>query len=218
MPSHEYPDGINLYIPAAVKQYLVQHGITTPVIAAGKIATRALAESVIESGQADIIGMARGLLADPDLPRKWRAGEDATVVRCIYCNVCKNLDENFREVRCFLWPRGSQHAPEGQRWGLPAWPAGAGLTAVRRGDAIRLEWRPADAEAGVQGYDIFRSSDGKHWERIWAGQMVGYTDHGATAGHTWRYMVQAYDRAGTRSALSEVAEVEVPMPDFALSL
>lgn len=216
MPSHEYPDGVNLYIPTAVKRYLVENGLSTPVLAAGKVTSHAMARSILEEGQADIIGMARGLLADPDLPRKWRNGEEEKAVRCIYCNVCKNLDENFRQVRCFLWPKDSLHAPEVHQWSVPAWPAGAGLQATLRGSVVRLEWRRADGEAGVQGYDIFRSSDGANWERIWAGQMVGYSDYSATAGRTWRYMVQAYDRAGNRSALSDVVEVSLPLPDFAL--
>lgn len=216
MPSHEYPDGVNLYIPAAVKRYLVEHGMETPVLAAGKIASREMAESVLANQQADLIGMARGLLADPDLPRKWRDGQAEKVVSCIYCNVCKNLDENFRQVRCFLWPKDALHAPDVHEWSVPAWPGGAGLTAERRGSAVRLGWNRAADESGVQGYDIFRSEDGKSWERIWAGHMAGYTDYTATAGKTWHYMVQAYDLAGNRSALSDEVTVDLPLPDFAL--
>lgn len=211
MPSHEYPDGVNLYMPVAVKRYLTEHGFATPVIAAGKIATRAMAEAVLQEGHADLIGMARGLLADPDLPRKWRDGDDGKVVRCIYCNVCKNLDENFRQVRCFLWPKGALHAPAVYNGGMPAWPAdGPGLTAQWRNGAVRLSWH----RAAGHGYDIFRSDDGLSWERIWAGSLPGYTDHAATAGRTWHYMVQAYDGAGNRSALSDPVVVDLPMPAF----
>lgn len=215
MPSHEYPDGMNLYMPAAVKGHLAAHGCRTPVLAAGKIATRGMAEAVLATGQADLIGMARGLLADPDLPKKWREGQDDRVVRCIYCNVCKNLDENFRQVRCFLWPRESLHAPDLHEWSVPAWPGGAGLQAERRpGGAVRLSWQRAADDAGVQGYDIFRARDGQGWERIWAGSMVGYTDSSATAGAAWHYRVQAYNAAGARSPLSEEVVVTMPMPDF----
>jgi dimethylglycine catabolism A len=215
MPSHEYPDGVNLYMPAAVKRHLVENGWETPVLAAGKIATREMAEAVLESGQADLIGMARGLLADPDLPRKWRDGREDAVVRCIYCNVCKNLDENFRQVRCFLWPREALHAPEGLDGSLPAWPGGAALRAeVRRGGSVRLSWTRAD---GVQGYDVFRSRDGASWERLWAGSLAGYTDHSATAGSSWHYRVAAYSAAGARSPLSEVAVVDLLMPDFGVA-
>ncbi len=214
MPSHEYPDGVNLYIPAGIKRYLMDHGLRIPVLAAGKIASQEMAEAVLAEGSADLIGMARGLLADPDLPKKWQAGTPERVVRCIYCNVCKNLDENFRQVRCFLWPRDALHAPEGIDGGLPAWPGGAGLVAELRGSAVRLHWNRADGSS--MGYDIYRSSDGLSWERIWAGQMVGYTDYSAVAGATWHYMVQAFDTAGNRSDLSLAATVEHPLPEFAL--
>jgi 2,4-dienoyl-CoA reductase-like NADH-dependent reductase (Old Yellow Enzyme family) len=216
MPSHEFPDGINLYMADAVKAHLVAHGLQTPVLAAGKIATPELAEGILQAGRADLIGMARGLLADPDLPKKWREGQPERVVRCIYCNVCKNLDENFRQVRCFLWPKEALHAPEGAAWGLPAWLGGADLTAEVRPGGVRLAWKRAAAESGVIGYEILRSADGASWERLWAGNMVGYTDHSATAGSTWHYLVQAYDAAGNRSALSEVAVVPLPLPEFAL--
>jgi hypothetical protein len=216
MPSHEFPDGINLYMADAVKGYLVAHGLQTPVLAAGKIATQEMAEGILQQERADLIGMARGLLADPDLPRKWRDGQLDKVVRCIYCNVCKNLDENFRQVRCFLWPKDALHAPEGSEWGVPAWIGGAELGAEGRPGGVRLSWKRAAADSGVVGYEIFRSEDGKSWERLWAGNMVGYTDHGATAGATWHYMVQAYDGAGNRSELSDVAMVTLELPSFAV--
>lgn len=217
MPSHEYPDGMNLYMPRAIKAFLREHGYGhVPILAAGKIATRELAEQVLAEGTADLIGLARPLLADPDLPRKWRDGQEDRVVRCIYCNVCKSLDENFRQVRCFLWPKDALHAPDRFELSLPAWPepAGAGLTAELRGGVVRLRWNRARDEAGVQGYDIYRSRNGKDWERIWGGNMLGYSDYAATAGTTWYYMVQAYDYAGNRSPYSNVARVDVPMPDF----
>lgn len=216
MPSHEFPDGVNLYMADSVKAYLVAHGLQTPVLAAGKIATQSMAESLLTEGRADLIGMARGLLADPDLPKKWRDGQSDRVVRCIYCNVCKNLDENFRQVRCFLWPKEALHAPDQSDWGLPTWIGGADLSAEVRPGGIRLSWKRAAADSGVVGYEIFRSEDGANWERLWAGNMVGYLDHTATAGATWHYMVQAYDGAGSRSALSEVVAIPMPLPDFAL--
>src|SRR5262249_8103407 len=79
MPGHAYPDGANLYIPGAVRSALRAAGLSTPVVAVGKIGTRALAEQVVARGQGDLVGMARALLADPDLPEKWRTGRDDAV-------------------------------------------------------------------------------------------------------------------------------------------
>jgi 2,4-dienoyl-CoA reductase-like NADH-dependent reductase (Old Yellow Enzyme family) len=69
LPGSAYPEGANLYIPEAVRAALRAAGFDTPVVAAGKIATRELAEKVVERGQGDLVGMARALLADPDLPK-----------------------------------------------------------------------------------------------------------------------------------------------------
>ena len=66
----------------------------------------------IERGQGDLVGMARALLADPDIPRKWSEGREDTVVRCVYGNVCKALDENFKRVVCTLWPKKLGAAPD----------------------------------------------------------------------------------------------------------
>ena len=83
MPGAAYPDGANLVIPETVRAALRAPGCETPVVAVGKIGTRALASSVLASGQGDLVGMARALLADPDLPKKWERGEEERVVRCL---------------------------------------------------------------------------------------------------------------------------------------
>ena len=69
-----------------------------------------------------MIGMARQLLADPDWVRKVEEHRPEKIIRCIYCNVCKQLDENFKLVSCFLWPKGAVQAPHEDRTGAaPHW-------------------------------------------------------------------------------------------------
>jgi hypothetical protein len=94
MPSASYPDGTNVAMAEGIKRHLVAHGFHTPVVTTGKIATPALAEEILEQERADLIGMARALLADPDWPKKVREGREQELIRCVYGNVCKNLDEN----------------------------------------------------------------------------------------------------------------------------
>src|SRR6185436_10076720 len=84
MPSAAYPDGANLHIPEAVRAALRGAGFETPVVAVGKIGTLALAEDVLAKGQGDLVGMARALLADPDIPEGGSSGREDTVVRCLY--------------------------------------------------------------------------------------------------------------------------------------
>jgi 2,4-dienoyl-CoA reductase-like NADH-dependent reductase (Old Yellow Enzyme family) len=52
-----------------------------------------------------VIGMARALLADPDLPRKWRAGADRAARTCVFCPYCEEEDQHHRTVTCTLWPK-----------------------------------------------------------------------------------------------------------------
>ncbi len=114
MPTREFPDGTNLHLPAGIRAAVRAAGFSTPVVGAGKINTFAVAEGALQAGQLDIVGMARGLLADPDWPKKVRAGEEESVNRCKYTNVCEALDRKHLPVRCQLWmkrPDGGMHPP-----------------------------------------------------------------------------------------------------------
>jgi 2,4-dienoyl-CoA reductase-like NADH-dependent reductase (Old Yellow Enzyme family) len=71
------PFGVNVPLAAAIRRAVRAAGFTTPVVTSGKIVEFSQAEAILRAGDADLIGMARALLADPDLPRKWRAGPDA---------------------------------------------------------------------------------------------------------------------------------------------
>ena len=51
--------------------------------------------------------MARALLADPDLPRKWRAEADDAQRDCVFCPFCEEEDQHHRLVTCTLWPKGA---------------------------------------------------------------------------------------------------------------
>jgi len=57
-----------------------------PVIATNRFNAAPPAESMLASGAADLVSMARPLLADPELPRKVAEGRDDEVNTCIACN------------------------------------------------------------------------------------------------------------------------------------
>ncbi|HSQ65756.1 MAG TPA: NADH:flavin oxidoreductase, partial [Polyangiaceae bacterium] len=217
MPGSAYPDGANLYIPEAVRSALRAAGLATPVVAAGKIGTRALAEAVLERGQGDLVGMARALLADPDIPRKWQAGREDTVVRCVYGNVCKALDENFKRVACTLWPKKLGAAPESTDETPPEWPsAGPGLTADASGGRVLLRWHAATDNEEVYGYEVMRAEvHGDqagillHYASV-RGASLRFEDARVVGGATYRYAVRPYDLAGNRGPLSATALVAMP--------
>src|ERR1041385_189065 len=77
----------------------------TPIVATGGISTFAQAEAILRNKQADIVGMARQALADPDWFIKVKLGRGDEVRRCTYTNYCEALDQAHRPVTCKLWDR-----------------------------------------------------------------------------------------------------------------
>lgn len=72
-----------------------------PVVAFGRIAPPRLAEDMLVAGEADLIGFARQLVADPDTPEKLRRGDAHLVRSCIACNdACIYQVGQEKGIRC----------------------------------------------------------------------------------------------------------------------
>lgn len=212
MPPADYPDGYNLHMADAARKMIRSKGLTTPVIATGKISTPELGESVLQEGKADLIGMARALLADPDIPRKIREGRGDTIMKCIYWNVCKALDETFHKVVCGLWPKGHIQAPLSDDTVAPEWPSSESLKVLARTNQIRLNWEKATDNEEVAGYEIWRSEDGgKNFSHLYSVQVTMYTDNLTMSGRQYAYYIKAYDLAGNKSAPSNIVKADVPL-------
>ncbi|MEJ1964683.1 MAG: NADH:flavin oxidoreductase [Gammaproteobacteria bacterium] len=115
MPSYysdaQGPFGRNLDATARVRAGIRAAGLATPVVAAGGIHGFSQAEALLSEGGADIVGLARQALADPDWFRKVRAGRGEEVRLCIYSNYCEALDQRHRQVTCELWDREGLDSP-----------------------------------------------------------------------------------------------------------
>ena len=69
--------------------------VSVPVCASNRINTPELAEEILDAGEADLVSMARPLLADPDFLNKAAAGRADEINTCIACNqAC--LDHVFK--------------------------------------------------------------------------------------------------------------------------
>jgi len=77
------PKGAFAHLAEAVKNWV---GI--PVIAANRISDPFVAEKILAEGKADLVGMARALLADPELPNKAQEGRTDEIVPCLACSNC----------------------------------------------------------------------------------------------------------------------------------
>jgi 2,4-dienoyl-CoA reductase-like NADH-dependent reductase (Old Yellow Enzyme family)/thioredoxin reductase len=82
-PSMFLPHGCNVYLAEGVKK-----AVNIPVVTVGGISDPAQMEQIIANGQADIIALARALLADPELPNKAKRGKDDEIVHCLRCFDC----------------------------------------------------------------------------------------------------------------------------------
>ena len=82
-PSMFLPDGCNAVYAEAIKQH-----VKTPVATVGAHGNPELMEELLASRKVDVIEIARGLIADPDLPNKLRAGQDGEVRKCMRCLAC----------------------------------------------------------------------------------------------------------------------------------
>jgi 2,4-dienoyl-CoA reductase (NADPH2) len=79
----EEVEGLNLDAAAAVRQ-----AVTVPVICTGGFQTASVIRGAIENGRCDAVSMARPLMANPDLPHVFAAGDDTAERPCTYCNKC----------------------------------------------------------------------------------------------------------------------------------
>jgi 2,4-dienoyl-CoA reductase-like NADH-dependent reductase (Old Yellow Enzyme family) len=99
------PFGRSVPLVAAIKRAVNGAGFSTPIVATGGISTFEQAEAILQKGQADIAGLARQALADPDWFIKVKLGRGDEVRRCTYTNYCEALDQAHRPVTCKLWDR-----------------------------------------------------------------------------------------------------------------
>lgn len=80
IPPMRFPDGPIVHLAENVKK-----GVRIPVIAVSKIRDALFAEKILREGKADLIAMARTLIADPDFPNKSKEGKYDDVRPCISC-------------------------------------------------------------------------------------------------------------------------------------
>lgn len=87
----------------------VKQAVAIPVMASNRINTPELADEIIASGAADLVSMARPLLADPDFARKARQGRADEINTCIACNqACLDRIFTERTASCLVNPRAGR--------------------------------------------------------------------------------------------------------------
>jgi 2,4-dienoyl-CoA reductase-like NADH-dependent reductase (Old Yellow Enzyme family)/thioredoxin reductase len=82
----------------------VRKAIDVPVMAVGRLDNPDLAAAVVEAGEADLILLGRGLIAEPDWPLLVREGRRDELRPCIACNACVDLVGRGKRARCSVNP------------------------------------------------------------------------------------------------------------------
>ena len=153
---------LTMFVPRKGFVYLAQgikSAVSAPVLSSNRVNDPYIAEEIIRSGQADLVTMARGLMADPDLLAKAREGRSDQIYHCVACNQgCFDAVFQNRPVTCLVNPRAGKEAeteiipaaPAKKVLVIGGGPAGmkAACTAAERGHQVTLAER--DNELGGQ--------------------------------------------------------------------
>lgn len=112
---HEAPvPQIVTKVPRGVYGYLAQgirQRVKVPVIASHRINDPVIAREMIAQGQCDGVAMGRALIADPELPRKAKVGQENEIIHCVACGQgCLDNLFRMRPVECLCNPRAGQEA------------------------------------------------------------------------------------------------------------
>ena len=81
-----------------------------PIVTLGAIDSLESAESIIADGKADLVTMARSLIADPELIRKGMKGKTADVTPCIKCMRCHDSTVYGHHFQCAVNPTAGLEA------------------------------------------------------------------------------------------------------------
>lgn len=95
------PDGWRAFMSKAVKERYKK-----PCITVGNIRSPKIAEDILASGDADFIGMGRGLIAEPEWVNKVEYGNESCLRKCISCNIgCAGHRIGLNQpIRCTVNP------------------------------------------------------------------------------------------------------------------
>ncbi|HET9091466.1 MAG TPA: mycofactocin system FadH/OYE family oxidoreductase 2 [Acidimicrobiales bacterium] len=154
--SMHVPPGYASFVSSAIRE-----SVDLPVVVVGRVKDPLQAERALSEGHADLIGVVRGQIADPDFARKAREGRTESIRLCLSCNQeCVGRMGLNRFLGCienpaagherFARPPAARRAGAGRPAGGPVVVVGAGpgglqaaLAAARRGhEVVVMEQRP----------------------------------------------------------------------------
>ncbi|MCW8907286.1 MAG: NADPH-dependent 2,4-dienoyl-CoA reductase [Sedimenticola sp.] len=147
----------------------LREAVSIPLITTNRINTPEVAESILQQGGADMVSMARPMLADPEFVNKAAQGRSDEINTCIACNqACLDHVFNNRRATCLVNPRACYEteldfprATVVKRIAVVgAGPAGLACATLAAGRGHRVELFDADQAIGGQ-FNMARQIPGK---------------------------------------------------------
>jgi thioredoxin reductase len=104
IPAMHFPLGCFVHLAAAIKEV-----VNLPIICHGRINDPVQAEQILSDNQADMVGIARAFIADPEWPNKARQGKIEEIRKCIACmEVCYGNFQKRLPISCALNPEAGR--------------------------------------------------------------------------------------------------------------
>lgn len=143
------PRGAFAWVTKKMRETLRAEGIDVPLVTSNRINMPEVGEQILADGCADMVSLARPLLADPDFVRKARENRSQDINTCIACNqACLDHTFQLKLASCLVNPRAGHEtelvlhrAPAKKRYAVVgAGPAGlaAATTLAERGHEVHL--------------------------------------------------------------------------------
>lgn len=172
-----------------------------PLLALGRITEPAEADAIIKSGDAELVGLGRPLLADPAWPLKARANRASDIRYCTWCNICwDNINTRLKEMACVNNPRVA--APDETDWWPARAPQSKRVVVVGTGVAgLEAAWIAAARGHNVTAFG--RGADGGGKTRLHA-QLPG----SAPLSAIFDYQLAAAKKAGVRFQFNVTASAD----------
>ena len=170
-----------LYLPPAYQLYAVEQikevVKNIPIVAIGRINDPMIAEQILAEGKADMVAMARPLIADPELPNKAREGRLDDIRPCQGCNQnCVKRMMDGAPIRCVV------NATIGmEQWG---WGIGGYKPAPVKKKVVVVGGGPGGMEAArvaaLKGHDVtlYEKADELGGQALLAEKMPGREEVG----------------------------------------
>ncbi len=177
--------------------------VTKPTIVVGRINTLDHAESIIKTGQADMVSMVRALLADPELVNKSRRGEENKIRPCIGTNIgCVGQLMSGHPLSCVVNPSAARE----------------NLIAFEPADKAAIRKRVLIVGGGPAGLEAARTAALRGHQVILheAGQRLGgqvaiaaSAPHRADVGAIVSFLIEEIHSLGVEVHLNSLVDAEV---------